>query len=182
MFPAAAAWFRLLLLGKKANQTDSLYFQMSDIFEEFRRLISRFNSEQIDYAVCGGWALAIHGAPRATVDMDFLILAEDLQTAWKIAQEFGYDVEGLPLSFDNGLIEIRRISKIERESKILITIDFLLVTKGLKEVWSEREVFDWEDEKVITISREGLIYMKQISGRQKDLSDIESLREIENES
>jgi hypothetical protein len=155
---------------------------MSDIFEEFRRLVSRFNSEQIDYAVCGGWALAIHGAPRATVDIDFLIPAEDLSTVWKIAQEFGYDVEGLPLSFDNGIIEIRRISKIEQKSKVLITIDFLLVTEGLKEVWDKREIFDWEDEKVTTISRDGLIYMKQISGRQKDLGDIESLREIENES
>jgi hypothetical protein len=155
---------------------------MADIFEEFCRLVSRFNSERIDYAVCGGWALAIHGAPRATVDIDFLILTEDLATAWKIAQEFGYDVEGLPLSFDNGLIEIRRISKIDRKSKILITIDFLLVTEGLKKVWNEREIFDWEDDKVTTISREGLIYMKQISGRQKDLGDIESLREIENES
>jgi hypothetical protein len=155
---------------------------MADIFEEFRRLVSRFNGEQIDYAVCGGWALAIHGAPRATVDIDFLILTEGLSTAWKIAQEFGYDVEGLPLSFDNGLIEIRRISKIDQQSKVLITIDFLLVTEGLKKVWDEREVFDWEDEKVTTISREGLIYMKEVSGRQKDLGDIESLRKIENES
>jgi hypothetical protein len=155
---------------------------MADIFEEFRRLVSRFNSEQIDYAVCGGWALAIHGAPRATVDIDVLVMADDLSRVWKIAREFGYDVTGPPLSFHNGLIEIRRISKIDQESKALITIDFLLVTEGLKKVWNEREIFDWQDGEVSTISREGLIYMKEISGRHKDLGDIESLQELEHES
>ena len=43
---------------------------MADIFDEFQNLIGRINKEQIDYAVCGGWAMAIHGAPRATVDID----------------------------------------------------------------------------------------------------------------
>lgn len=94
----------------------------------------------------------------------------------------GYWGEGLPLSFDNGIIEIRRISKIDEETKTLITIDFLLVTEGLKQVWKDRENIDFEDEKVWTISREGLIFMKQLSGRHKDLGDIESLRNLENES
>jgi hypothetical protein len=144
---------------------------MADIFDEFQNLISRFNQEQLDYAVCGGWAMAIHGSPRATVDIDFLVLTENLPKVWKIAEDFGYWVEGLPLSFDDGLVEIRRISKIDEETKILFTIDFLLVTDGLKKVWETRENIDWEDDRVWTVSREGLIFMKQISGRTKDLGD-----------
>ena len=155
---------------------------MADIFEEFLSLIKRLNQEQINYAVCGGWALAIHGAPRATVDIDLLVLTENLPVVWKIAEDLGYWIEGLPLSFHDGIIEIRRISKIDRETKTLITIDFLLVTKGLKKVWKDRESIDFEDERVWTISREGLIFMKQLSGRHKDLGDIESLEELENES
>jgi hypothetical protein len=155
---------------------------MADIFNEFQYLIKKFNQEKLDYAVCGGWAMAIHGSPRATVDIDFLVLTDDLPKMWKIAEDFGYDVEGLPLSFDTGLIEIRRISKIEKELKILITIDFLLVTDGLKSVWETRENIDWEDDKVWTVSREGLIFMKQMSGRHKDLGDIEALKELEDES
>ncbi|MGI8640461.1 MAG: DUF6036 family nucleotidyltransferase [Pyrinomonadaceae bacterium] len=155
---------------------------MADIFDEFQNLIARFNQEQLDYAVCGGWAVAIHGAPRATVDIDLLVSAENLSKAWKIAEDLGYWVEGLPLSFDKGIIEIRRISKIDEATKMLFTIDFLLVTKGLKQVWETRENIDWEDDKVWTVSREGLIFMKQLSGRHKDLGDIESLREMENES
>jgi hypothetical protein len=155
---------------------------MADIFEEFQRLVIKFNQEKLDYAVCGGWAMAIHGSPRATVDIDFLVLTDDLPKMWKIAEDFGYDVEGLPLSFDNGLIEIRRLSKIEKELKILLTIDFLLVTEGLKDVWDNRESIDFENDKVWTVSREGLIFMKKLSGRHKDLGDIEALEELENES
>jgi hypothetical protein len=155
---------------------------MADIFDEFQNLIKRLNQEQIDYAVCGGWALAIHGAPRATVDIDLLVLTEKLDAVWEIAKELGYWVEGLPLSFDNGIIEIRRISKIDEETKTLFTIDFLLVTEGLKRVWETRENIDFEDEKVWTVSRDGLIFMKNLSGRHKDLGDIESLRELEDES
>lgn len=155
---------------------------MADIFEEFQNLIKKINQEHIDYAVCGGWAMAIHGAPRATVDIDLLVESENLEKVWRIAEELGYSIEGLPLSFDKGIIEIRRISKIDKESKTLITIDFLLVTEGLKKVWEQREDIDFEDDKVWTVSREGLIYMKKISGRHKDLGDIESLMELEDES
>lgn len=155
---------------------------MADIFEEFRKLIARINREKIEYAVCGGWALAIHGVPRATVDIDLLVLSEDLSKFWKIAEDLGYSVKGLPLSFDDGFLEIRRISKIDKASKTLFTIDFLLVTEGLKEVWETREIVNFEDDKAWTVSRQGLIFMKQKSGRHKDLGDIESLEELENES
>lgn len=155
---------------------------MADIFEEFQKLIEKINQAEIEYAVCGGWALAIHGVPRATVDIDLLVLSEDLIKVWKIAEDLGYSVEGLPLSFDDGFLEIRRTSKIDEETKTLFTIDFLLVTEGLKEVWETRKFVDFEDDKVWTVSREGLIFMKQKSGRHKDLGDIESLEEFENES
>ncbi|CAN5203897.1 hypothetical protein BH20ACI1_BH20ACI1_31370 [soil metagenome] len=71
---------------------------MADIFDEFQNLIARINQEQIDYAVCGGWAMAIHGSPRATVVIDLLVLSENLEQVWKIAEDLGYWVEGLPLS------------------------------------------------------------------------------------
>ncbi len=126
--------------------------------------------------------MAIHGLPRATVDIDLLILAEDLKNIWVTAQNLGYDVEGLPLHFHDGVIEIRRISKIDKESKRLFTLDFLLVTEPLRDVWDSRELIRWEDETTWTVSREGLIKLKTISGREQDLLDIKKLREAENES
>ncbi len=155
---------------------------MADIFDEFQGLVKKINQEKIDYAICGGWAMAIHGLPRATVDIDLLVLSENLNAAWRIAENLGYCIEGLPLSFDNGTVEIRRISKIDEKSKTLLTVDFLLVTEALKQVWRTRESIDFEADTVWTVSREGLIFMKQISGRARDLEDIERLSELENES
>ncbi len=155
---------------------------MANIFDEFQNLIAKLNEQQIDYAVCGGWAMAIHGVPRATVDIDLLVLSENLKRVWKIAEDLDYSVEGLPISFDDGFLEIRRISKLDKESKMLFTIDFLLVTEPLQKVWESKENIDFEDDKVWTVSREGLIFMKRMSGRSKDLGDIESLQELENES
>jgi hypothetical protein len=155
---------------------------MTSLLEEFVNFTETLNRQNIDYAICGGWAMAIHGLPRATVDIDLLILADDLDKVWKTAQNLGYDVEGLPLHFHDGKIEIRRISKIDKESKRLFTIDFLLVTEALEKVWENREQIEWEDGKTWTVSREGLILLKNISGREQDLLDIKKLRELEDES
>lgn len=155
---------------------------MSSLLEEFVNFTESLNQENVDYAICGGWAMAIHGLPRATVDIDLLISNEDLNKAWTIAQNLGYDVEGLPLHFHDGIIEIRRISKIDKESKRLFTIGFLLVTESLKDIWENREQIEWEDGKLWTVSREGLILLKTISGREQDLLDVKKLREVEDES
>lgn len=82
---------------------------MADIFEEFQNLIKKLNAEKIDYAICGGWAMAIHGAPRATIDIDLLVLTENLEKVWKITESLDYGIEGSPLSFNEGIVEIRRV-------------------------------------------------------------------------
>ncbi|MCW5960521.1 MAG: hypothetical protein KIS76_10200 [Pyrinomonadaceae bacterium] len=153
---------------------------MSSLLEEFTIFTKSLNQQNIDYAICGGWAMAIHGLPRATIDIDLLVLSEDLEKVWEIANNLGYNVEGLPLHF--GVIEIRRISKIDKKTKRLYTIDFLLVTDALKEVWQDRELIEWEDGETWTVSRKGLIFLKTISNREQDLVDIKNLKGSKNES
>jgi hypothetical protein len=153
---------------------------MTTLLDEFKSITESLAEADIDYAVCGGWAMSIHGLPRATIDIDVLVLSRDLEKAWQIAEEHGYNVEGLPLHFASGAIEIRRISKIDAKS--LFTIDFLLVTNALTEVWADRELIDWGESKTWAVSRDGLILLKTISGREQDLLDIKRLKEVENES
>ena len=147
---------------------------MSTLLEEFKSITEALNDAGIDYAVCGGWAMAIHGLPRATIDIDLLVLGDDLERAWDLAKQLSYDVEGLPLHF--GEIEIRRISKIDPESKRLYTLDFLLVTPPLSDVWYGRELIEWEDGKTWVVSKSGLIQLKKISGREQDILDINELK------
>lgn len=155
---------------------------MANLVNEFINFTTSLDRVGIEYAVCGGWAMAIHGLPRATLDIDLLILSDDLKKVWSAAQAQGYDVEGLPLHFADGAIEIRRISKIDAETKRLFTLDFLLVTDQLREVWEGRERVKWEDGTAWVVSREGLIRLKTISGREQDLLDIKKLREVGDES
>ncbi len=148
---------------------------MATLLSEFKSITQALNDAGIQYAVCGGWAMAIHGLPRATIDIDLLVLADDLERVWTIAKEKGYDVEGLPLHFADGVIEIRRISKIDSEAKRLFTLDLLLVTPKLTDVWSGREQVEWEEGRTWVVSKTGLIELKQISGREQDLVDIKRL-------
>jgi hypothetical protein len=94
---------------------------MTSLLEEFANFTETLNRQSIDYAICGGWAMAIHGLPRATVDIDLLILTEDLDKVWKTAQNFGYDVEGLILlktisGREQDLLDIKKLREIENES------------------------------------------------------------------
>ena len=58
---------------------------MIDLAEEFEAVISALAEHGIEYAVCGGLAMAIHGFPRATVDIDLLIPAEAALNSWMIS-------------------------------------------------------------------------------------------------
>lgn len=155
---------------------------MATLLDEFRSITAALNREGIDYAVCGGWALAIHGLLRATVDIDLLVLAEDLEKAFNVARSCGYNVEGLPLSFDNGAFELRRISKVDQDSRELITVDFLLVTEVYKDVWATKELTISEFGPMKVVSKAGLIKMKMLAGRDKDLLDIKELEANDSEN
>jgi hypothetical protein len=152
---------------------------VATLLHEFKSITSALNDAGIDYAVCGGWAMAIHGLPRATMDIDLLVLADDVKRIWEIAKGIGFDVEGLPLHFD---IEIRRISKIDAESKKLITLDLLLVANNIEDVWANREEVKWREGTTWVVSKDGLVKLKRLAGRTQDMADIEKLLEASDES
>lgn len=150
---------------------------MATLLEELSELISALDENCVEYAVCGGLALTIHGFPRATFDIDILIEAESLEKSYAIAAEKGYDIRGLDISFKERAVEIRRVSKIDDDGEVL-PLDFLLVTPFVEDVWATREKLIWQDKTLWIVSRSGLIKMKKLAGRAKDLIDIDR---IENE-
>ena len=150
---------------------------MLDIYEELRSLVAAFDKHQIDYALCGGIAMAIHGRPRATVDIDLLIVADSLAEVITIAKGLDYTIRGLDMTFAHNAIEIRRVSKIDEETGIVLSLDLLLVTTQIQQVWDSRVQADWEGGKLSVVSREGLIALKKLSGRPQDIADISALAE-----
>lgn len=53
-------------------------------------LCGRLDAAEVRYALIGGFAMALRGAPRATLDLDFLLLLDDLEKAQAIFGELGY--------------------------------------------------------------------------------------------
>ncbi len=149
---------------------------MAKLLDEFIGITNLLNERHIEYAVCGGWAMAIHGFLRATLDIDLLILTDDLEKVREAANVQGFHIDVLPLDFDGGKTQIRRISKIDPESKELITLDLLLVTEVFEEAWKGRQKVKWNAGEYGLVSREGMIAMKELAGRHKDLIDLDYLR------
>ena len=151
---------------------------MATLLDELSNLISALNENGVEYAVCGGLSMAIHGFARATLDIDLLIRAESLEKAYKIAETKGFDIRGLDISFKERAVEIRRVSKIDDTGEVL-SLDLLLVTPQVEDVWATREGIDFLGSRLWVVSREGLIKMKRLAGRPQDLADIERLENEE---
>jgi hypothetical protein len=151
--------------------------QMPTLYDELRNLIFELDRKDIEYALCGGIAMAVHGHPRATIDIDMLILPESLSDTLRVAGELGYGIRGLDMSFRKDLIEIRRVSKIDRARKTMLPLDMILVTDAIRGVWDTRVKAKLEGGELSVVSREGLITLKRISARPQDFADITALAE-----
>jgi acetolactate synthase regulatory subunit len=150
---------------------------MLDITDEFRQLVAVFDEHKIEYALCGGMAMAVHQRPRMTIDIDVLIQAESLDRVVAIAKEQGYNIRGMDMSFASGAVEIRRVSKIDTDAGDLLSLDLLLVTPQLRPVWDSRIEAEWEGGTFSVVSRAGLIALKQFRSSGQDLDDIKALDE-----
>jgi hypothetical protein len=78
---------------------------MLDLYDEFVTLVAALDGAHVPYAVCGGLAMAIHGLPRATVDVDLLVPMDVAATRAKIGWERG-DVWAVSRQ---GLIALKRL-------------------------------------------------------------------------
>jgi hypothetical protein len=147
-----------------------------DLFEETMALLAELERHGVPYAVAGALALAVHGVPRATTDIDLLVRREDVEATLQVARARGFGVQALPMRFSDGL-EVRRSSKVEAAE--MLTLDLLLVNENLEPVWASRERVPTERGDVWVVSRRGLIDMKAWAGREQDLADIRRLRELD---
>jgi hypothetical protein len=155
---------------------------MVDLKGELRTLLTVLQEAGVDYALCGGLAMSVHGLPRSTVDIDLLIRSESLEEIKSLARSLGYTIEAQPMTFANGAVEIRRLSKIDKDSGFVLSLDLLLITPQTEKAWQSRVEYEWESRKVKVVSREGLIAMKLLRNSGQDQDDIKRLQEVQDES
>ena len=147
-----------------------------DRIREFRTLIDALQRHGVEYVVCGGIAVTIHGYVRTTKDIDLLIRSEDADRAVAVAAEAGFRDDSGNIAFDQGTEReriVRRIVKIEGRDLLMLVL--ILVSPILEPVWRSRMTVEWENRRVPVVSREGLARMKTLAGRDQDLTDLKQL-------
>jgi hypothetical protein len=147
-----------------------------DLHVELRRLTETLAREGIEYGLCGGLAVAVHGFPRSTKDIVLLVRPEDVDRIVGAVAALGFTLDAGELPFGAGGPRARRVRRISKtEGPEVLTLDLVILPPWLSEVWESREAIEWEGREITVVSREGLLAMKRVAGRPQDLADIARL-------
>lgn len=139
-------------------------------FKEFLRLL---NAHQVEYLLIGGYAVAYHGYPRATADMDIWI-ATHSQNAEKVVaalKEFGFDLPELSAEL---FLEERQIIRMG-VPPVRIEIVTSISGVNFEECYVARVVDILDKVEISLIDLTHLKINKKAAGRYKDLDDLENL-------
>jgi hypothetical protein len=150
---------------------------MTDVYSEFVAVVAALEAASIEYALCGALALAVHGAPRATKDIDLIARKSDADRIRDVARHTGFTFEALPMEFSGSGIEVQRFMKLIDGRPLML--DVLWLNPKLQAIWDDRLRVPWRDGTLSVVSRDGLITLKLTAGRAQDLVDIQSLTAAE---
>ena len=144
-------------------------------FEDFVRLLNKFN---VAYMVVGGYALALHGKPRHTGDLDIWIeVSQDNAVKLvMVLKEFGMESLGLEKSDFLKPDYISQIGYPPLRIDILNSIDgisFSDASIGMQKIYLE------DDLVVNYIGLDDFLVNKQASGRKQDLADIREIKKMQ---
>jgi hypothetical protein len=141
--------------------------------KDLREFIGLLNSNRVEYVVVGAFALAFHGRPRYTGDLDLLIRPsrENAERLEKVVATFHFASLGLTAS---DFAEPGQIVQLGRPPN---RIDLITSLTGVDfdEVWETRIPSSIEGLPTSFMSRECLIRNKKATARAQDLADVEAL-------
>ena len=120
--------------------------------------------------------MAVWDEPRATVDIDLLVQPDSVPLIEQIVEPLGYTFKARPMTFSDGAIEIRRVTRIDPTTHDPLMLDLLLVTDAVADVWLSHTRVMLDDLELSVVSREGLIKLKSFRGSGRDQDDISKLR------
>lgn len=146
------------------------------LHEELMAVAAILDADGVPYALVGGLAVAVWGAPRATKDIDLLVQPEDVQRGKAAVGRLGFTLPAAPMEFSDGMV-VHRVSKV-RDGALLM-VDFLLVDERLRRHFDAREARAVEGGRLWVIGRDALIAMKVSAGRPQDQADVVKLTELD---
>ena len=139
-------------------------------FKEFLKLL---NAYHVEYLLIGGYAVAYHGYPRATADMDIWIAIhpENAERVVAALKDFGFDLPTLSVDLFLKEGQIVRMGAPPVRIEIATSISGV----GFAECYAARVVDLLDEVEVNVINLDHLKINKKAAGRHKDLDDLENL-------
>lgn len=141
--------------------------------QDYKEILSLLLENNVSFLLVGAYALAVHGYPRATGDIDIFV-KPDHENAIRVFHslaQFGAPLSNITSDDFKKEDTILQIGVAPRRIDIITTIDGL----SFEEAASGKEVVTIEGLDIPVISRKNLITNKLATGREKDRLDAENL-------
>ena len=136
---------------------------------DFRDVLSEFCDARVEFLIVGAYALAAHGLPRATGDIDLWVRPsrENAEHVITALARFGAPLAEITAADFATPGVVFQIGVAPRRVDILTAIDAV----GFEEAWAARLEIEIEGLRIHVLGREHLLRNKRASGRPKDLAD-----------
>jgi hypothetical protein len=142
---------------------------------DFKELLALFNDHAVEHIVVGAFALAFHGAPRFTGDIDLYVhpTSENAERVIRALAAFGFVSTGLSAE------DFVRSDRVVQIGVPPVRVDLLTSLTGVS--WEEaargKMPGMYGDVPVFFLGREQYVRNKKAIGRKKDLADLEAIGE-----
>lgn len=156
----------------------------------YEAIFAKLQEKNIKYLIIGGIAVNLHGVQRATADIDLMLALEkkNILDFVAITKELGL-VPKVPVKAED-LANASKLKKWKKEKNMkvfsfadpnrpYVTIDIMIENQiPFNSAYKRRKTVPAWGIKVEIASIPDLIKLKEISGREQDLSDIEALKKF----
>jgi hypothetical protein len=146
-----------------------------EVQPDFRDLFALLNEHKVEYLIVGGYALAFHGAPRYTGDIDVFVRPhpENARLIIQALAAFGFQFPNLTVD------DFLKPNNVVQLGVPPVRVDLITSLTGIswEDADASKEAGNFDDVPVHYIGREQYVANKRATGRKKDLADIEALGE-----
>ncbi len=143
------------------------------VAEDLHDLLKAFIDHDVRFLIVGGYALAVHGHPRATGDLDVWIECNEANAAraYEALRAFGAPLQELRVE------DLKTPGTVYQIGLPPVRIDILTRITGVEfePAWSDRVDTEIDDLRVPVIGRQALLVNKRALGRTRDRADVEML-------
>jgi hypothetical protein len=144
-----------------------------DLAPDFDEFIGYLTARGVEFVVVGAYALAFHGAPRFTGDLDILVrpTVENATQLLAAIEAFGFPVQELR---PETIVDPRRMVQLGIPP---VQIHVMSAISGVEwdDAWSDRIEGPLGGRRVYYLGRQTFLRNKRAAGRPKDLADIDAL-------